>query len=160
MTDKQEHLNHDEKHSLDTNHEDPVVRGLHFVIRTAVRLLAVVMAGLILLGVADVIWVLYKKLMTPPVFLLSVSDILATFGAFLAVLIAIEIFTNITLYLTENVIHVKIVIATALMAVARKVIVFDYDELHWEYVLATGVVVIALGATYWMVARYEHRAAH
>lgn len=160
MAEIQEHHSVDEKHSLDTKHEDPVVRGLHMIIRTAVRVLAVVMAGLILLGVADVIWVLYQKLMTPPVFLLSVSDILATFGAFLAVLIAIEIFTNITLYLTENVIHVKIVIATALMAVARKVIVFDYNELKWEYVLATGIVVMALGATYWMVARYEQRVAH
>jgi len=160
MENKTGHNGMEEKHSLDTDHEDPVVRLLHLVIRTAVRALAIVMAGLIILGVADVIWVLYKKLVTPPVYLLSVNDILATFGAFLAVLIAIEIFTNITLYLTERVIHVKIVIATALMAVARKVIVFDYDELGWEYVLATGIVVLALGVTYWMIARQEHSSAH
>ena len=35
-----------------------------------------------------------------PFMLLRIEDILATFGAFLAVLIAIEIYTNITLYLT------------------------------------------------------------
>lgn len=45
------------------------------------------------------------------------SDILATFGAFMAVLIAIEIFINIIIYLREDVIHVKIVMATALMAI-------------------------------------------
>ena len=147
--------NGDDKHSLDVNHEDIVVRTLHRVIRGAVRVLAVLMAGLILLGVADVVWVLYQKLLAPPVYLLSINDILATFGAFLAVLIAIEIFSNITLYLSENVIHVKIVMATALMAVARKVIIFDYDELGWEYVLATGVVVLALGVTYWMISRVD-----
>lgn len=46
---------------------------------------------------------------------------LATFGAFIAVLIAIEILVNITAYLRNDVIQVKIVIATALMAIARKV---------------------------------------
>ncbi|MGL1835036.1 phosphate-starvation-inducible PsiE family protein [Rhodocyclaceae bacterium SMB388] len=51
------------------------------------------------------------------------------FAAFLAVLIAIEIFANITLYLRDEVIHVKLVIATALMAIARKVIVLDFSEL-------------------------------
>ena len=47
---------------------------------------------------------------------------LATFGAFMAVLIAIEILINITIYLRDDVIHVKIVMATALMAIARKVL--------------------------------------
>ena len=74
------------------------------------------------LGVGDVIMVLYNRLIAPPVFLLTISDILATFGAFLAVLIAIEIFTNITLYIRNDVLPVKLVVATALMAISRKVI--------------------------------------
>lgn len=155
MTKERGSTNGDDQHSLDVHHEDPVVRLLHQVIRAAVRVLAVLMALVILWGVADVVWVLYNRLMEPPRFLLSISDILATFGAFLAVLIAIEIFTNITLYLSDRVIHVKIVIATALMAVARKVIVFDYGKLEWEYVVATGLVVLALGITYWLVSRHE-----
>lgn len=36
----------------------------------------------------------------------------------MAVLIAIEIFINIVSYLRENVIHIKIVLATSFMAVA------------------------------------------
>ena len=85
--------------------------------------------------------------------LLNISDILQTFGAFLAVLIAIEIFINITVYLREDVIHVRLVIATALMAVARKVIVFDFKEISYEYVLATAAVILALGLTYRLVAK-------
>jgi len=148
----------EEEHSLDLSHDDVVVRTLNLVIRMAVRALAVLMACVILWGVADVVWELYQRLRQPPVLLLDISDIFATFGAFLAVLIAIEIYTNITLYLSDNVIHVKIVIATALMAVARKVIVFDYKELEWQYVLATGVVVLALGTTYWMIAQRPRSA--
>jgi uncharacterized membrane protein (DUF373 family) len=74
------------------------------------------------------------------------------FAAFLAVLIAIEIFVNITLYLRDDVIHVKLVIATALMAIARKVIVLDLTTLEPMYLFAIGVIVLALGVTYWLVS--------
>jgi len=61
--------------------------------------------------------------MEPPLTILRISNLSDMFGSFLSVLIAIEIFLNITLYLREDVIHVKLVVATALMAIARKVIV-------------------------------------
>ena len=69
------------------------------------------------------VYVLYVRISSHPYYLLNISDIFATFGAFMAVLIAIEIFINIASYLRDNVIHIKLVLATAFMAVARKVIV-------------------------------------
>ncbi len=36
------------------------------------------------------------------------------------------------------------------MAVARKVIVFDYKEISAQYVYATGVRVLALSIAYWL----------
>jgi uncharacterized membrane protein (DUF373 family) len=74
------------------------------------------------------------------------------FAAFLAVLIAIEIFANITLYLRDDVIHVKLVVATALMAIARKVIVLDLSILEPSYLYAIAAIVIALGITYWLLS--------
>jgi len=132
-----------------------LLRHLRWVIDNAVRMLAMLMTLVILLGVVDVGWVLYERLMTPPRFLLTINDMLATFGAFMAVLIAIEIFINITIYLRDDVIHVKIVMATALMAIARKVIILDLDELGWEYVLAISGVVLAMSLGYWLVMRGE-----
>ena len=110
------------------------------------------MVLVIIWGIGDVLYVLYMRLMEPPVYLLSISDIFATFGAFLAVLIAIEIFINITLYIRHDVLPVKLVIATALMAIARKVIIFDFKELSPMYIFATGSVVLALGITYWLIS--------
>ena len=140
--------------------EDALIRFLHGIIRQAVRVLAVLMVFVILWGIGDVVWVLYQRLMEPPRFLLNISDIFATFGAFLAVLIAIEIFFNITLYLRDNVIHVKLVLATALMAIARKVIVFDFKALGPEYVAATAAVVLALGISFWLVTAKVSSAQH
>ena len=86
------------------------------------------------------------KLNKTPLYILNVSDILASFGAFLAVLIAIEIFQNITVYTRNDAIPVKLLIATALMAIARKVIVFDFIQGTPLFVLAIGIVVLALGS--------------
>lgn len=137
--------------------EEKLIIALHKVIHFAVRILAVLMTFVIFWGVGDVFYVLYRKLIAPPFMLLNIGDILATFGAFLAVLIAIEIFVNITLYLREGEINVKLVLATALMAIARKVIIFDYNVLEPAYVYATGVVIIALSVAYWFITiKQEH----
>ncbi len=129
------------------------MRGLQWAIRMAVRALAVLMTGVIVFGVADVVFVLYQRLMAEPRGLLQISDILATFGAFMAVLIAIEIFVNIISYLREDVIHVRIVLATAMMAIARKVIILDYNTTSPQYIYATAAVVAAMALAYWLVVR-------
>ena len=110
------------------------------------------MTLVILWGIVDVVWVLYKDLIKPPVFLLNISDILELFGAFMAVLIAIEIFINIVMYLRDDVIHVKLVMATALMATARKIIVLDYTNLSFEYIFASAAVMMALSTGYWLIS--------
>lgn len=133
--------------------EEPLIHALHVVIRFCVRILAVLMTLVIMWSVADVAWVLYQRVTASPVWLLNVNDILATFGAFMATLIAIEIFLNIVLYLRDDVLHVKLVLATALMAIARKVIVLDYKTIEPEYIWATAAAILALSIGYWLVGK-------
>jgi uncharacterized membrane protein (DUF373 family) len=136
------------------NPNEPLIQKLRVLIRFSVRSLAVLMTLVILWGVLDVAWEIYEKLRTPPVMLMNISDILATFGAFMAVLIAIEIFINITIYLRDDVIHVKIVMATALMAIARKVIILDFKVVEPSYMFATAAVVFATSIGYWLVVKH------
>lgn len=136
------------------NPNDRLILHLRTIIRFAVRVLALLMTLVILWGILDVGWVLYKKLMEPPFMMLTINDILATFGAFMAVLIAIEIFVNINIYLREDVIHVKIVMATALMAIARKIIILDFDQITSDYVWASAGVVFAMSIGYFLVVKY------
>ena len=110
------------------------------IIHFCLKALGLLMVIVIISGVVDVAWTIYQRFTAEPRFILTMGDILNTFGAFMVVLIAIEIFQNIILYLRDDVIHVKIVLATALMAIARKVIILDYDELEPLYIIATGVV--------------------
>lgn len=143
-------LLHDE---LPKEHEDPLIRRLHLVIRQAIKLLAVLMVLVIIWGVLDVIYVLYSKFVSPPVLLFEVSDIFVIFGAFMVVLIAVEIFVNIRLYLGTNILPIRLVVATALMAIARKVIILDIDTVTAMEMLAIAAVVLALGVTHWLVGK-------
>jgi uncharacterized membrane protein (DUF373 family) len=141
---------------LPENHSDPLLQKLHVAIRFAIRILAFLMVLVIYWSIADVVYVLYLKLSTPPFLLLDVEDILQTFGAFMLVLIAVEIFINIRLYLGSNVIPVELVVATALMAVARKVIVLDLKIVSAEQIVGLALVTIALGVTYWLIKQKTH----
>ena len=140
-------------HDLTEKHDDPTISILHHIIRFAVKVLAVLMVIVIVWGIGDVVYVLYQRLIEPPFLLLKINDIFATFGAFIAVLIAIEIFVNITLYLKTDIIPVRLVVATALMAISRKVIIFDFDKVTPPYIIGTAAVVLALGITYWLITR-------
>ncbi len=132
-------------------HSDRLTDGLQVIIRFAVRGLAILMTLVIVLGVVDVAWQLQQKVMNPPIFILTISDMLGMFGAFMAVLIAIEIFVNITIYLREDVIHIKIVMATALMAIARKVIILDLNTIEPPYLWGLASIVLAMSVGYWLV---------
>ena len=145
---------HEPGHDLHLKHEDPTIRFLHKIIRLAVKMLSILMVFVIVWGIGDVMYVLYLRLKAPPFLLLQINDILATFGAFLAVLIAIEIFINISMYLSANVIPVRLVIATALMAIARKVIIFDFERISPPYLYGTAAVILALGITYWLITKH------
>jgi uncharacterized membrane protein (DUF373 family) len=127
---------------------------IHYSLKT----LAALMILVIIFGVIDVGWTIYQRLMAEPRFILTMGDVLASFGAFMVVLIAIEIFQNIILYLRDDVIHVKIVLATALMAVARKVIILDYEQLSDMYVFATGLLLVATGITYYLIHKLPEKS--
>jgi uncharacterized membrane protein (DUF373 family) len=134
--------------------ENKLLNLLDRAIHNCALIIAVIMVFVIIWGVADIVYVLYQRLMAPPFMLLEIKDIFATFGAFMAVLIAIEIYHNIILYTKDQHNHrlaVEIVLATALMAAARKVIVFDFNTMDAAYIYATGAVILALGVSYYLI---------
>jgi uncharacterized membrane protein (DUF373 family) len=130
--------------------DERLINRLRGSIRHAARVLAVLMVFVIWWGVADVVYVLYSRISVHPYFLLEISDILATFGAFMAVLIAIEVFVNIVSYLQEGGLHLEIVLATAYMAVLRKIVILDYKEVSPDYVYATAALALAVSVGYYL----------
>ena len=90
---------------------------------------------LVIMWVADVS-VLYQRAKASAVELLSINDILASFGAFMTALIVIKTFLNIRAIPRDDVQHAKC-ICHGQRAIARKVIVPDYKILEPGYIWAT-----------------------
>ncbi|MGZ8137349.1 MAG: phosphate-starvation-inducible PsiE family protein [Methylococcaceae bacterium] len=138
---------------LSLDEEDKFIFWLHSMIRLSVKALALLMMLVVVWCVVDVVVIIYQEILSRPIADLGKSEILHVFGAFMIVLIAVEIFINITLYIRKDVIPVKMVVATALMAVARKIIVFDFHDVSAMHVIGTAFLVLALGGSYWLLER-------
>lgn len=128
-------------------------RSLNFlqrVISFCLKILAFLMTFVIICSVVDVANVIYQGITKPPYAVLNLENILNSLGSFLVVLIGIEIFLNIVLYFRKDMSHIKLVLATALMAIARKVIILDYKSTPYYEMYAIAALIAALGFAYWL----------
>lgn len=139
--------------SLIKTAHDPLIDFLNKVVIMSVKFLAVLMVLVVLWALADVVMHIYLQIVVASLQVFNIDSLLSIFGAFLAVLIAIEIFLNIIFYLKKDAIHVPLVLSTALTAVARKVIILDYTTTPPLHVFATAAVILAVGITFWLVTR-------
>ncbi len=73
------------------------------------------------------------------------------FGLFLNILIALEILENITAYLKKHVFQVELVIATSLIAVARKIIIFDIEKKTGVDLIGLALAIFALSISYLII---------
>jgi uncharacterized membrane protein (DUF373 family) len=140
--------------------QSPFINFLQKIILWSVKILALFMVVVIVWSVVDVIILMVIKAQDPYLLLTDMDEVLAIFGAFLVVLIAIEIFLNIILYLKKDMSHLRLVIATALMAIARKVIILDYDQVRDFHMVGMGILILALGFAYWFICRSHREVVH
>jgi uncharacterized membrane protein (DUF373 family) len=111
--------------------------------------LALMMSLVIFLSTIELSWIILKDIITPPVFLLDINELLDIFGLFLLVLIGIELLYTIKTYAIENVIHAEVVLTVAMIAIGRKVIILDIKELSGLRLIGIGVIIIALSVGYY-----------
>ena len=120
------------------------------------RVLSIAMLVVILVTVIDLAIVLYQSLLSfedDGFFRTTLTEI---FGLFLSVLIALEILENITAYIRRHVVQVELVIATALTAVGRKLIILDLEKVSGVSLIGLAIAIFALSVSYWIV-RAVHR---
>ncbi|MDX2271234.1 MAG: phosphate-starvation-inducible PsiE family protein [Cyanobacteriota bacterium] len=125
------------------------LQDLQWFVGIVSRLLALIMIVVILVMLVDLVIFLWKMMFTGTSFLLG--TVTEVFGAFLSILIAIELLENITAYLKEHTIQIKLVIVTSLIAVARKIILLDFEKVSGVDLIGLGLSIAALSLSYWIV---------
>lgn len=126
--------------------------------RLIILSLVVMMTIVLLLATVELGWIIVKDVVTPPLFLLEIDELIEIFGLFMLVLIGIELLeTIIKTYLDRSTEHVTIVLAVALIAIARKVIVLDVQEFTGDILLGIAAVIIALAGGYYLIRRTSEK---
>ena len=120
------------------------------------KVLSIAMIVVILVTVIDLGIVLYRSLLITDSSGFFKTTLTEIFGLFLSVLIALEILENITAYIRRHVVQVELVIATALTAVGRKLIILDLEKVSGVSLIGLALAILALSVSYYIV-RSVHR---
>lgn len=75
------------------------------------------------------------------------------FSLFLVLLIGLELLETVKAYFKEDIVHVEYIILVAIIALARKVIVWDFDKYSNEELLGLSTMIVALGVTYFLIKK-------
>ncbi len=115
-------------------------------------LIALLMVVLVF-AVGELAWLLIKNLGNDPILLLENHELTNVLGAFLLVLIGVELLDTILEYFRENAIHVEIVVLLSIIAIARKVILLDPSTSNGLELVGIGFIIIGLSAGYFMIKK-------
>lgn len=118
-------------------------------------ILAILTGVVVLLATLELVYLIALDLLSPPIVLLDSKELLDIFGYFLLILIGIELLETFSIYIRERAINVQVVLLVAMIALARKVIILDAEEIQSLTLFAIGFVILALAAGYYMVKKSQ-----
>ena len=125
--------------------------------RLIVGSLILMMIVVILLSTFQLGRILVVDIITPPNYLLDITELLDVFGFFMLILIGVELLETIRAYLDDHNVHVEIVLEVALIAVARKVVIVDVKDYSPDTLLAIAAIVLSLAGAYYLQKRARNR---
>jgi uncharacterized membrane protein (DUF373 family) len=121
------------------------------VLTLAGMLVVVMVLSTIHLGV-----LIGQEIWKRPRFLIPVQGLLEIFGYFLLVLIGVELMETLKAYVRKDAIHIRVVLEVALIAMARKVIIEEPNEVPSLTLFGIAALILALGIAFY----FERQAKH
>lgn len=119
--------------------------------KAIIWILVVMMVLVLAISIIQLGYTIFIYITDEPFHLLDEKVMMGLLGSILIVLIGIELLDTIKIYLKEDVVHVEIVILVAIIALARKIIVMDFDKYsHWS-IIALAALLIALAVGYYLI---------
>lgn len=121
-----------------------IVIAIMIMMLIAVIVIVVALAGTILELVADETPYIWEK-----------EDFLKFFSFLLLAIIGLELLDTIYVIIKESKIHVETVLLVAVTAVARELIVYDYEKAQGATLIGIATVMIGIAAAYYLVKKVE-----
>jgi len=121
------------------------------------RLIVTAVTGMmvlvILLGTIELGYLIILDIISPPIILLEVGELLNIFGLFLLILIGVVLLETVKMYFRAHVVHVEVVFMVALIAIARKVIILDLEKYSYLALIGIALIILALSVGYYLVRK-------
>lgn len=137
---------------------------LERLIGVAQKITVVALAGLlivvVLLSTVHLGALIVEEVLKPPRWLIPVEGLLDIFGYFLLVLIGVELLETLKAYLRKDVIHVRVVLEVALIAMARKVIIEEPNTAPGTTLFGIAALILALGIAFYFERQAKREPAH
>lgn len=125
------------------------------VVALSAMLVVVMLLSTIHLGV-----LIGEEIRKPPRWLIPVQGLLEIFGYFLLVLIGVELLETLKAYLKKDVIHVRVVLEVALMAMARKVIIQEPNAVSGATSFGIAGLILALAIAFYFERQAKREPMH
>jgi len=125
-----------------------------------VIVLMILLAIVVLLATVHLGFLIAEEMWKPPRFLIPVQGLLEIFGYFLLVLIGVELLETLKVYVQQDVVHVRVVLEVALIAIARKVITEDLHSVPALTLFGIAALILALGAAFYFERQSNGAATH
>lgn len=114
-------------------------------------IILVIFSLLLLLAIVDIVYEIFQELSTRPFMIINADSLMDLFSVFLIVLIGLELLETIKAYLRDDVLHVELVLLLAIIAVSRKVIVWNFDKNDNQELIGLAIMIVALSLSYFLL---------
>ena len=121
----------------------------HGVVVSLIAMMIIV----VLISTIELAYIIAKDIISPPMFLLEIDELLDIFGFFLLILIGVELLETIKAYLAEKVVHSEVVLEVALIAITRKVIILDVKDYSGLSIIGIAALIVAISVAYYFLKR-------
>lgn len=131
--------------------DETFIHLVHIIENIVAKFLSLALLLIIVIALIDLILFLSQDVLSQEPIGFFNKTLFELFGLFLNILIALELLENITAYLKKHVVQLELVLVTSLIAVARKIIIFDLDKKSSDDLMALGVATLCLSTGYVLV---------
>lgn len=118
-----------------------------------VSCLIIMMLLVVVLTIIELIWILFADMMSPPILILEIHELLELFGMFLLVLIGIELLETLQVYSQSRQLRAEVIVLVAVIAMSRKVITLDLNETPAQTLIGISAIIFSLMIGYYAVKK-------
>ncbi|WP_462319216.1 phosphate-starvation-inducible PsiE family protein [Marinilabilia sp.] len=116
--------------------------------KAIIFLLLFIMVLILLVSTVNIVLTVIAAAVSDPREFFTAEQLQSLFGLFLVILIGIELLDTVKAFLKEEQVHVEIVLLVAIIAIARKVIVWDFSEHEVQQLFSLSAMLLALALSY------------